>query len=296
MRNLLLLLLLVPFSSISFSQHITPKKPVNEEGIPVSSMKNESMDPVMIQNLAYAINKGVYPNIHSLLIARNGKLVYENYFDGFELIESDPPLKHFTKDNMHDLRSITKSITSACIGIAIAQGKIKNVDQKVFDFFPEYSKQDTGLKSAITIKNLLTMSSGLLWNEEVPYTSNENTEIQMDDSGDPLTFILERPMQDTAGKVWNYSGGATQLLGCIIEKATGRKLDEFEDSYMISNLLCTKENKTEEHSFKHYVFTLGEVKRLLKLYGLSTIATYSSTSKEEYNLGDQQVYIVAKKE
>ena len=69
-----------------------------------------------------------------------------------------------------------------------------------------------------------------------------------------------------------------------------------EDSYMISNLLCSKEGKAEQHSFKHYVFTLGEVKRLLKLYGLNTIATYSSLSKTEYNLGDQQIYIVAKKE
>lgn len=69
-----------------------------------------------------------------------------------------------------------------------------------------------------------------------------------------------------------------------------------EDSYMVSHLFYTKEGKTEEHSFKHYVFTLGEVKRLLKLYGLNTIATYSSTAKEEYNFGDQQVYIVAKKE
>lgn len=231
MRNILLFLLLVTVSRVSFSQP-AKKLPVNEEGIPVSSMKNESMDPVMIQNLVYAIHKGVYPNIHSLLIARNGKLVYENYFDGFELIESDPPLKHFTKDNLHDLRSVTKSITSACIGIAIEQDKIKTVDQKVFDFFPEYSKQDTGLKSALVIKHLLMMASGLLWNEEVPYTSNENTEVQMDISGDPLTFILERPMQDTAGKVWNYSGGATQLLGCIIEKATGQQLDEFAGKYL----------------------------------------------------------------
>ena len=68
------------------------------------------------------------------------------------------------------------------------------------------------------------------------------------------------------------------------------------DSYMISHLLYTKESKTEQHSYKHYVFTLGEVKRLLKLYGLSTIATYSSMSKMEYNLGDQQIYIVAQKE
>jgi CubicO group peptidase (beta-lactamase class C family) len=236
MRNGLLFLFLVPFSLAGFSQPNNKKTLVNEEGILVSSMKNESMDAVMIQNLDYAIRKGVYANIHSLLIARNGKLVYEKYFDGYELIESDPPLKHFTKDNLHDLRSVTKSITSACIGIAIAQGKIKTVDQKVFEFFPEYSKQDTGLKSALTIKHLLTMAAGLLWNEEIPYTSNENTEVQMDISGDPLTFILERPMQDTAGKVWNYCGGATQLLGCIIEKATGQKLEEFTAKYLFEPL------------------------------------------------------------
>ncbi len=69
-----------------------------------------------------------------------------------------------------------------------------------------------------------------------------------------------------------------------------------EDSYMVSQLLYTKEGKTEEHTFKHYVYTLGEVKRLLKSYRLNTIATYSSTAKEEYKLGDQQIYIVAEKE
>lgn len=69
-----------------------------------------------------------------------------------------------------------------------------------------------------------------------------------------------------------------------------------EDSYMVSHLLYTKDGKTEEHAYKHYVFTLGEVKRLLKLYGLHTIATYSSTSKEAFKPGDQQVYIVAQKE
>lgn len=69
-----------------------------------------------------------------------------------------------------------------------------------------------------------------------------------------------------------------------------------EESYMVSNLLYTKEGKTEEHSFKHYVFTLGEVKRLLQSYGLHMLATYNSPTKTKYNLGDQQVYIVARKE
>jgi SAM-dependent methyltransferase len=92
----------------------------------------------------------------------------------------------------------------------------------------------------------------------------------------------------------NYKKNNSYTVGNITMDVTN--IYNVEDSYMISNLLYTKEGNTEEHSFKHYVFTLGEVKRLLKLYGLSTIATYSSPSKAEYNLGDQQVYIVAKKE
>lgn len=236
MRNLILILSIISFNLVSFSQSPAKNATINEEGIPISSMTNEDIDSVMIHNLVYAIHKGVYSNIHSLLIARNGKLVYENYFTGVELIQTDPPLIRFTKDTRHDLRSVTKSITSACIGIAIAQGKIKSVDQKVFDFFPEHARQDTGLKSALTIKDLLTMTAGLLWNEDSSYNSPENTEIQMDNSGDPVAFVLERPMQQPAGTVWNYSGGATQLLGSIIEKATGKKLDEFAREYLFEPL------------------------------------------------------------
>ena len=69
-----------------------------------------------------------------------------------------------------------------------------------------------------------------------------------------------------------------------------------EDSYVISKILYTKDGKTEEHSFKHYVFTLGEIKRLFKLYGLKTIATYNSPTKSEFHLADQQIYIVTEKE
>jgi cyclopropane fatty-acyl-phospholipid synthase-like methyltransferase len=92
----------------------------------------------------------------------------------------------------------------------------------------------------------------------------------------------------------NYSKNKSYTVGNITMEVTN--IYNVKDSYMISNLLYTKEGKKEEHSIKHYVFTLGEVKRLLKLFGLSIIATYGSTSKVEYNLGDQQVYIIAEKE
>jgi len=92
----------------------------------------------------------------------------------------------------------------------------------------------------------------------------------------------------------NYSKNKSYNFGNVTMDVTN--IYNVEDSYMISNLLYTKEDKTEQHSFKHYVFTLGEVKRLLKSSGLRIIASYSSTSKADYILGDQQVYIVAEKE
>ncbi len=92
----------------------------------------------------------------------------------------------------------------------------------------------------------------------------------------------------------NFSKNKSFTVGNLTMDVTN--VYNVEDSYMVSHLLYTKGGKTEVHSFKHYVFTLGKVKRLLKLIGLKTIATYNSPAKEEYNLGDQQIYIVAEKE
>jgi cyclopropane fatty-acyl-phospholipid synthase-like methyltransferase len=69
-----------------------------------------------------------------------------------------------------------------------------------------------------------------------------------------------------------------------------------EDGYMTSELLYTKEGTTETHAYKHYVFTLGEIKRLLKQHSITLIATYSDVTKTTYNIGDQQVYIVGRKD
>jgi len=91
----------------------------------------------------------------------------------------------------------------------------------------------------------------------------------------------------------NFSKGKSFTFDNITMDITN--IYDVDDSYMVSNIIYTKETKKEEHSFKHYVFTLGEVKRLLQLYGLIIIATYSSPSKATYHLGDQQIYMVAQK-
>ena len=224
--NFYLLIILVISYNCSQPQKINAG--INNEDFETSSLANEGIDLALINTLGAEIEKGIYPNIHSLLIARNNKLLYEKYWSGKdESWGEDMGFVKFNKDSLHDIRSISKGIVSACIGIAMQQGKIKNVDQKVFDFFPEYAKLDTGLKSSLTLKHLLTMTSGLVWNEDIPYDNPENSEIQMIRSKDAVEFVLSRPMEHAPGKVWKYNGGTTQLLASIIEKTTGQKVDAF---------------------------------------------------------------------
>jgi len=184
-----------------------------------------------------SIMNGNYPNIHSVLIYRNNKLVFENYFPGRDQHRGRGSIGFVDHhcDSLHDLRSVTKSFVGAAVMIAIDQGKIRSVDQRVFDFFPEYAKFDTGLKKDITIKHLLTMSSGLDWNEDLPYTDPKNSETMMDRSNNPVEYFLSQPMIDKPGNKFNYSGGCTQALAAIIEKATGMPVDLFAAKYLFAS-------------------------------------------------------------
>ena len=212
-----------------------------DESILLASITDAGIDSVVINNIDTAIRNGTYPNIHSLLIARDNKLLYEKYWPGKDQSwGEDLGIIIHGKDSLHDIRSISKSIVSACTGIAMQQGKIKSVDQKIFDFFPEYAKLDTGIKSLLTIKHLLTMSSGFAWNEEVPYDNPENSEIRMIRSSNPVEYVLSQPMDFPPGKLWKYNGGTTQLLAAIIEKTTGKKIDQFAKEYLFMPLGITR--------------------------------------------------------
>jgi CubicO group peptidase (beta-lactamase class C family) len=92
------------------------------------------------------------------------------------------------------------------------------------------------MKSGLTIKHLLSMSSGITWNEEVPYDNPENSEIRMTRSPNQVEYVLSQPMEFPPGQVWKYNGGTTQLLAAILEKTTGKKVDEFAKEFLFSPL------------------------------------------------------------
>lgn len=136
------------------------------------------------------------------------------------------------RDSLHDIRSITKSITSAAVMLALDQGKIKNLDQRLFDFFPEYSKYAEGRKKDITVRHLLTMTSGLNWQEEQSY----NDSLKKHDVSYALDFILRQPLVDEPGSKFSYNSASTQLLAHIVEKATGMDIEKFTVKYLFQPL------------------------------------------------------------
>ena len=144
---------------------------------------------------------------------------------------------------MHNLASVTKAITSALVGIAIDNGFIKDVNEKVYSFFPEYSQLNDEEKDRITLEHLLTMTSGLEWNEmdvSVDTRNYENDLIQLFIVPDPIGYILAKPVVAEAGTRWYYSGGDVNLLGEVIRKATGLSVEDFAEKYLFTPLGITE--------------------------------------------------------
>jgi CubicO group peptidase (beta-lactamase class C family) len=176
-------------------------------------------------------------NIHGVLVVRHGTLVFEHYRRGNDEIwdqqvanaEHGPTIKH-------DIRSISKSITSMLVGIALDRKMIADIDGPVFDYFTEYADLRTPEKARITLRHLLMMASGLEWDENVPYTDPKNSQIGMFDAVDHLRLALAPPSVATAGSEWNYSAGCTELLAAIVAKRSGKSIEEFARDALFSPL------------------------------------------------------------
>ena len=136
------------------------------------------------------------------MVVRNGKLVMERYFTGEDERWGDKLGRvTYGPQVKHDLRSISKSATSLLVGIALGEGKFPALDSPVLDAFPDYADLRTPEKARITFGNLLTMSSGLAWNESLPWNNPRNTEAGMILAADPFRFILSQPAAYPPGAV-----------------------------------------------------------------------------------------------
>ena len=214
---------------------------VSGDGWEVDSSDNVGISSVTLSKMMNHINAISGYNIHSILISKNEKLVFEEYFEGY-LYSWDPPGSNgeyiqYDKDTDHFLASASKTITSVLFGLAVKEGFIDNLDEKVVDIFPEYKDILTDAKAEITLKQLLTMSSGLAWDESsTSYEDPANDLNAMFYSDDPLAYVLSRPLLYQPGTQFLYNSGGTNVLGAVIEKYTGMSLLEFGNKYLFDPL------------------------------------------------------------
>ena len=181
---------------------------------PASSPGAERVDESRMEQVVTRIRGGEYGRMSSLLVARNGRLIVEEYFDGM------------VPERAHTQQSVTKSVTSLLVGIAARSGRVAPGDP-VTRFFPEYEPiaNVDERKRAVTVADLLAMRSGFDWDEST-YAGSPLE--RMNQCGcDWLRFVLDWRMREMPGTRFEYISGGTILAGGIVGAATGSRLDQF---------------------------------------------------------------------
>jgi CubicO group peptidase (beta-lactamase class C family) len=165
---------------------------------------------------------GTLPRLLSLLIVRHGQLAVEEYFNGN------------TRDSLNDVRSVTKSVVSTLTGIAVDRAAL-GVDSPIGPFLDSIAPSLPADKRAITVRNLLTMTSGFDWFESGAIGYNDWVL-----SGDPIHFLLDKPLVSTPGQSFNYNSAAVHLLSVVVQQATGVAIPDFAQENLFTPLGITR--------------------------------------------------------
>lgn len=155
-----------------------------------------------------------------------------NYFD-----PDWHPYYHGT--DLHSMQSVTKTVTSVIFGVAITRGDFKAaLDTPILKYFNEAKvKNVDDRKRRITLKNVLTMTTGLSWSESDLFEGGQHDDMaHMEATDDWVQYVIDKPMAEEPGKVWNYSSGSAELLADIFQKETGQDIDSYGEKYLFAPL------------------------------------------------------------
>jgi len=190
-----------------------------DDGLHTESIYNQPIEALSIINLIKTVINQKYGRMKSLLIIKDNKLIVEEYFYGYD------------RNSLQRINSCTKSITSLLLGIAKDRNKQIELDQPIFTFFPEYDSIKTREKEQITVKHIITMTSGLQWNE---YPK------EMYEVDDRIKYVLSRPMEARPGEKFLYNSGCSMVVGGIISLFERKQAKAFADKFLFSPLGITK--------------------------------------------------------
>jgi CubicO group peptidase (beta-lactamase class C family) len=187
----------------------------------MSSPQEQGMDAGPLNEMMAFIDAQAI-NLHGIVVIRHGTIVAERYYGGF------------SEATRAEVYSVTKSFVSTLIGIALDRGMLESIDQPVLGFFPDRPFENVDeRKQAMTIRNLLTMTSGLEWDE------SDATYMQMAGSPDWPKYILDKPMAFHPGSQFEYSSGASHLLSAIVQTSSGMNTIDFARANLFEPLGIT---------------------------------------------------------
>ena len=218
--------------------YVYTKPPQLSDGLVTAHIDEVDLDLGELTNMLSLVENGIYVNIHSVLLVKDNKLVLEEYYPGRTVFNQ---FINFNRNTLHNMHSVTKSFNSALVGIAMMEGKINSVEEKLHTFFPEHSDiLLTGGRAEIKLKHVLTMSAGLEWDERsYPYEDIRNDHAQMYNSDDWIKFVLDKPIVESPGSKFNYNSGLSITLGGVVRNVTGATVDEYAASTLFEALGIT---------------------------------------------------------
>ena len=227
---------------------------------PRATPQSVGLDPASLEALSLDFENGKYPDVDSMLIIRCGKNVYERHYSHdygkiyYQEAHERGPLNarltgiynyfdpryhpYYEGSDAHTMQSVTKTITSVLIGIAMYRGEFHaTLNTPVISFFDATKiKNLDDRKRRMTIRDLLTMQSGLDWDEDLPYNNPHNGSSAMEASDDWIKFVIDRPMAHEPGTFFAYSSGVAELFSYIFEKATGQDIEVYATKHLFQPL------------------------------------------------------------
>lgn len=190
---------------------------------------SNNLSGVVSEKLAAGIFSGLLPHLHAVIAERAEEPFLEHYAQGIDENWGQPlGLVSFGPDTLHDLRSVTKSVVGLLYGIALDRGLVPPPTASLLAQFPHYADLAADpTRQKLTVEHALTMTLGMKWDENRPYTDPENSEIAMELAADRYRYVLEQPFIAEPGAQWIYSGGSVALVGALIEQGTGKSMPDF---------------------------------------------------------------------
>jgi CubicO group peptidase (beta-lactamase class C family) len=186
----------------------------------VSTPREEGLDPTLVAELY--LDAAKLWNLYGLLVIKNGRIIGEGYFNGGAV------------DRKNKLQSVTKSYTSALVGVALDRGCLSGVDQRMVDFFPEFAgRMQDPRKEQITIRDLLQMRGGYPWEERVPPYADT---LYFSENWHWLPHIVDFPLLNDPGTAFGYSNLTSHVLGVIVARACDTDLQAFGKEHLFSRI------------------------------------------------------------